>query len=319
MSSISRYIQTSGLLQRLSGMDRVQLKSAVAELGMQWYREHPEERERISRNLENFGLDFSSSVVDSVIEGVLLHYYEKLLPFAGSLSSYADFLKCHIDGNGTVSTLREVIASGNGVCIATAHFGAVELMVPYLAMNKLPVNAALRFTTEQLSETVRKHAKGLAQSGLFGKINIIELGKPKSAAAMKMAAALRRREIMLTVFDEKTPYSKPTELFGAKVWGGSGIDRIVSFSNTPVVVFASFMIRTENDGYRLELYKIDSSSSLMIDTLYRFLESIVRQYISQWYFLHEEIEFIEKNHKRPTAASNPNPAEKPGFSTFHLA
>ena len=290
--SLSKHLQTSGLLSRIAGMAPEHLKEVVMDLGTAWYREHHEERDVIGRNLEAFGLDSSPSTIDAVVENTILHYFEKLLPLAGDIALYAEFLSSRIDGIVAVSALKESLASPRGVCLAAAHFGAVEFITPFLAARKLPMNVVLKFTTEQLSAAAQQQAIAMEQSGLFSLINIIELGRPKTVAAMQMAAALRRREIVLSVFDEKTPYSKPVELFGRGVWGGAGIDRMISFANTPVDLFAAFMVREGTERYRLELHKIDTGDDGRIEAIYRALQTVVTRHPAQWYFLHEEIPFV---------------------------
>jgi lauroyl/myristoyl acyltransferase len=291
--SLSRHLQTSGLLSAIAGMAPDVLKNRVMKIGTEWYSRNPDERDAIIRNLSALGLDTSPQVVDEIERHTILHYFEKFLPLTGDIASYASYLKNRIDGADAVAAIRTTMAAARGACIATAHFGAVEFIVPYLAMHRLPLNGVLRFTTEELSAIVHKRAAAMADSGLFGPISFIEIGKPKTVAAMQMAAALRRGEIVLSVFDEKTPYSKPVDLFGRKVWGGAGLDKMMDFANTPADLYVAFMIRNGQEQYRLELRKIDECGAGRIDAIYRTLESMVKNHLEQWYFLHEEIPFVE--------------------------
>ncbi len=290
--SLSRYLQTSGLLSTIEGMAPERLREKVIDLGTAWYDGHPEERGIIEQNLGTFGLDCSASTVDDIEYHTILHYFEKFLPLTGSIASYASFLAEHINDNGGIDAIGESLAASRGVCIATAHFGAVEFIGPYLAAHKLPLNATLKFSTVQLSAIVHERAAAMEKSGLFGPMAFIEIGKPKTVAAMQMAAALRRHEIVLSVFDEKTPYSKPVELFGTKVWGGAGLDRMIAFSNTTVDLYVAFMLREAGGRYRLELRKIDEKDIDRIGAIYRALESVVSRHLTQWYFLHEEIPLV---------------------------
>jgi lauroyl/myristoyl acyltransferase len=290
--SLSRHLQTSGLFDTITGMSYQSLREVVVDLGTAWYADHPEERDIIAANLDAFELDTSPATIDAVQYNTILHYYEKFLPLAGSIQTYAEFLKNHIDAGDAIEIVQKSIAASRGVCLATAHFGAVEFIVPFLAAHHLPMNCVLKFSTEALSTIAHQQSAGLEKSGLFSLINLIEIGKPKTIAALQMAAVLRRKEIILSVFDEKTPYSKPVELFGTQVWGGAGLDRMIAFANTPVDLYAAFMVRRDADRYRLELHRIDAAETDCISAIYRVLESVVKQHPAQWYFLHEKLPFV---------------------------
>jgi lauroyl/myristoyl acyltransferase len=197
-----------------------------------------------------------------------------------------------VDCSDAAGILRKSIESGNGILLTIAHFGAVEFLVPSLSTYKVPLNAALRFTTEQFSRMAAQQSRHMEESGLFGPIKFIEIGKPGTAAALEMAAAIRRKEVLVSVFDEKTPYSKPVFLFGKKVYGGSGLDKLLAFTNATVDLFTAFMIRDGNDSYKLELFKLPPDRDGMLDMMYHHLENMVRLACEQWYFLHEEIPFV---------------------------
>lgn len=287
--SLSRYLQTPEFLNSIPGKSPDELKSIILDKGNEWFRNNKSETNRIRHNLVQFGFH-PDTLITKVQEHVLLHYYEKLLPLSDSPEFFYSFLKSHVDCTSAVKQLESSISDGKGIIVALAHFGAVEFVVPSLATFNLPLNAVLRFTTEQLSAQAHKRARLMNESGLFGPINFIEIGKPGIPVAMHMAAALRRKEILVSVFDEKTEYSKPVTIFGKKVSGGAGLDRIARFANTPTDIFTAFMTRNENDTYTLELKKIDHQDS--VQKMFDELEAIVKEITEQWYFLHEEIPFL---------------------------
>ncbi|NLD99333.1 MAG: hypothetical protein GX640_05615, partial [Fibrobacter sp.] len=198
----------------------------------------------------------------------------------------------HIDYQDALAQLNESILNQRGILLAISHFGAVEFLTPGLASFKLPLNTVLRFTSEQFSRIAEERAKTLQTSGLFGPIRFIEIGKPGTSIALEMAAALRRKEILISVFDERTDYSKPVTLFGKQVSGGAGLDKLIAFANVPVDVYTAFMIRLENDRYQLKLNKINTEDKNIIQQMYNNLQNIISSHCEQWYFLHEEIPFI---------------------------
>jgi lauroyl/myristoyl acyltransferase len=190
--------------------------------------------------------------------------------------------------DGDIEGLRAAIDTGRGVLLATCHFGAVELIGPALMIRGLPVTGVLRFATDAFSRVVQGRAAELAASGLFGRARFIEIGRPGVAAAVEMAAVLRRREVLLAVFDEETDYSIPVHLLGAQVRGGAGLDRLLRFVNAPVSAMTAFMVRNGDGTYRLA---VDAAPDGSVQGMFGRLEAAVREHPEQWYFLHEEVPF----------------------------
>jgi lauroyl/myristoyl acyltransferase len=258
-----------------------------------WYRDNRDGRGQIEENLVRLELDSAPATVDTVIDHVALHYYEKLLPLCTGAEKFRAFLDANVDVAAASAALIAARNTGKAILCATPHFGGVEFIVPSLAAGSFAVTAALRFTTEQLSESAHAHARAFAASGLFAPITFIEVGKPGTHAALDMAAVLRRKGILVSVFDEKTDYSVAVRLFGARVMGGAGLDRLVAFCGAQTAVFAAFMTRVDDTRYRLDLESVDGSGTAVVQAMYAHLESHVRHNPEQWYFLHEEIPFCK--------------------------
>jgi hypothetical protein len=290
--SLSRFLQ-SKLFSSLQGKTPFELKAAVLKEGNNWFNEHPDETKLIIDNIEKLGKKADPGLVISIQENILLHYYEKLLPVMRSPKFYHDFLVEHIDAGDAVAKLKAAADKGKGILCSVAHFGAVEFIAPYFAANFFPISVLLKFTTEQLSNAAHSQVRAFTESGLFGPIHFIELGKPGTSAALDMAAVLRRKEFLLTVFDEKTDYSIPVTLFDKKLWGGAGLDKLIAFTGSKIALFTAFMIREDGGRYRLELIEIDLNGPKPVQSLFDNLEQILNRYFEQWYFLHEEIPFAQ--------------------------
>jgi hypothetical protein len=273
--SLSKYIQSPELLKNIPGKQPSELKSIIIDKGLQWYSENPDESKLIENNLSVLGIPSTAAFVDKIKLNIILHYYEKLLPLCGGAEFYSKFLKEHIDCSQALIQINQSMSESRGILLAIAHFGAVEFLTPSLAGYKLPLNTVLRFTTEQFSKIAHERAEELQKSGLFGSINFIEIGKPGTSIALEMAAALRRKQILVSVFDEKTEYSKPVTLLDKKVYGGAGLDRLIKFAGAPIDVYTAFMVRLENDQYKLQLEKIDLTSKDILKQMYNSLKAIV--------------------------------------------
>ncbi len=289
--SLSEFLQQEKLFDLASDGSPFQLKKEILRLGCIWFKDNPEQAELIKHNLHSFGFAANDQLIRDIQHNIILHYYEKFLGLCLKPDEFGTYLSDRIEGGEQIATLHHSINSGRAVFIASCHFGAVEFIVPYLSMQKLPVSAVLRFKTQRLSATVRQRADQMAAGGNFEKIGFVEIGKPGSAAALEMAAVLRRKEILLSMFDEKTEYSKPVEFLGNKVYGGAGIDRILRFCGSETDLYFAFMTRTEQEKYSFTLLKADHHEP--VKSLFSLLEKVAANNPQQWYFLHEEIPFVE--------------------------
>ncbi|MBD3242464.1 MAG: hypothetical protein GF331_17880 [Chitinivibrionales bacterium] len=291
--SLSRHLQQSIFSQPPTGDPR-ELKERIFAAGREWYEQHPDEFEVLRGNLQLFDLPADDQMVDSVRRHVLLHYYEKLIPLFCSPAVYAKYLSEHVIATEAIDALKRHQADGKAALLAISHFGAVELITPVLALHGLTVTAALRFTTAELSRSAWERAEQFHASGHFGKISFIEVGKPGVAAALEMAAVVRRAGILVSVFDERTEYSVPVTLFGQRLWGGAGLDRLLAFSRSPSVLVGAFMVREGDEQYRLELSEVPADEENPVQGLYDRLQTILERHPEQWYFLHEEIPLADK-------------------------
>lgn len=290
--SLSKHIQTA-IIPNLKGITPSTLQQMVLDSGKVWFESHSEDVALIERNLKMLNLASSQELIENIKTNILLHYYEKLLPLILTPQELADFIDNNIDLTSCISKIKEVKNNGRGMLLAIAHFGAVELIGPSVARNNIPLNVVLKFSTEQLSKSAHDQAEKLLQSGLFGSIKFIELGKPQTTGALDMAAALRRSEALLAVFDEETPYNIPVTLFNTSFNGGSGLDKLIMYTQRDAAVFTAFMVRCGNDRYKLVLNEIDCSGKMAVQRLYDSLAEILTDHLEQWYFLHEELPVIE--------------------------
>ncbi len=84
-------------------------------------------------------------------------------------------------------------------------------------------------------------------------------------------------------------------LFNKKIWGGAGLDRLLRFCNSPVAVFNAWMVRTNQDAYMLQVTEVEGAAEEVVQNMYENLEDVVGDNLEQWYFLHEEIPFVNDN------------------------
>lgn len=290
--SLSKCLQSVEILSDIKGKSYTYIEELLTEKGMAWFTENPDEEALIEENLKNLGLSYSSELIEEIKRHIILHYVEKILALSGTPDEFAQIIDTHVDYTEAQELIESASEKG-GVLIATPHFGGVELVVPTIArMGKLP-NAVMRFSTPELSEKAQGFADMMASTGKFSQIKFIEIGKPGVSSAMEMAAALRRKEVLFTVFDEETEYSTSVELFGKKVLGGAGLDKLLRFTGEDVTVFNVFMTRTAPQQFKMVLKEVDAKGENPIQQMYQHLEVVLKEHLVQWYFLHEEVPFAE--------------------------
>jgi lauroyl/myristoyl acyltransferase len=287
--SLSKTLQSPQILSQTAGKSFDEIKKILAVKGEEYYAQNPQESETIKENLSAFGLPCDEETVKEVRKNIVYHYVEKIFPITGTPARLAEFIEKRVDFSAAKDLISSALKNGS-VLIATPHFGGVECITPTISYMKFPVNAVLKFTTQNFSDKARDFAKSMEESGMFAPINFIELGKPGSQGALLMASVLKKKEILLSVFDEETPYSKPVKLLGKEVLGGAGLDKLLKFVSENVSVFTVFMVRN-GDNYEMKLLPIDAQSENPIQKMYENLEKILTQNFVQWYFLHEEIGF----------------------------
>jgi lauroyl/myristoyl acyltransferase len=290
--NLSSFLLTPDLLESLPHKSRDDLRTYLLTKGNEWFENCPEEAVVIKKNLQRLGIPHDNALVWQVQSHVLLHYYEKLLPFCMPPREFHRYLMERVAMAPELEALKTAINRGNGVVLSVCHFGAVECIGPALSAHGLAITGALRFSTQQLAAAARGRSAELTASGLFAPMDFIEIGKGAPPAALEMAAVLRRGGMLLAVFDEKTNYSVPVSLFNRQVWGGAGLDRLIRFARAGASVWSAFALRNDNETYEVRLFEHSGSGPQLVQALYGSLEPLCAVRCAQWYFLHEEIPFV---------------------------
>lgn len=290
--SLSKCLQSTEILSAIKGKSFSYIEELLTEKGMIWFSENPDEEALIEENLKALELSYDADLIEEIKRHIILHYVEKILALSVTPEEFAGVLDKHVDYSEAKELIEKASENG-GVLIATPHFGGVELVVPTIArIGKLP-NAVMRFSTPEFSAKAQGFADMMASTGHFSPIKFIEIGKPGVSSAMEMAAALRRKEVLFTVFDEETEHSATVELFGKKVLGGAGLDKLLRFTGEDVTVFNVFMTRIAPQQFKMVLKEVDTKGENPIQQMYDHLEEMLKEHLVQWYFLHEEVPFAE--------------------------
>jgi lauroyl/myristoyl acyltransferase len=293
LMTFSSHLQSKEFMESLPGISRDQLREHIFAQGEVWFDKHQEEADIIRRNCKTLTIDVNEELVKDIQCHVLLHYYEKLLPFCMTPRQLHEYLVQRVLLPKEIGLLKKSLGEKKGVLLSVCHYGAVELIGPSLAAQGIPFTGTLRFATAALSEAARGKARQLAASGLFADLGFIEIGTGPTAASLEMAAVLRRGKLLCAVFDEPARLGVEVSVLDRRILGNAGIEKLVAFMNGAVTVMAAFMIRTGNETYELHLSELASASVGLTQRMFATFERECRSELSQWYLLHEEISFVK--------------------------
>jgi Kdo2-lipid IVA lauroyltransferase/acyltransferase len=222
-------------------------------------------------------------MINKVYNGIIKHYFEKLIMAYYDLPKFLTYLKSRITIKGK-KILDEGIKKGNGIILITAHFGAVEFLPGILASLKYPVNITVKFNTQKLKKVLENRAKKV-------NINIIDCSVRHNIPLIA-SKCLKKNEIFITECDEVKSWIKDkkrtTQLFNKTVYLNKMIDVIARRTNA--VVLAAFVRRTTEDHFIVEISNVKKLNSYQTEfqeslenKMLKLFQIYVKKYPDQWY------------------------------------
>lgn len=256
----------------------------VYALGKLYFFFNKKERQTIQKNVNEVVGRSNSKIVKNVYKGIIKHYYEKLLMAYYDLNKFLAHIKKNAEIKGK-EILDEALKSGNGVILATAHFGAVEYLPVILALSDYRVNVTVKFKTQKLKETLQERADKMN----IGVLNCAETNN----ILFKASNCLKNNEILMTEIDEVEAWTKDdkrtVELFQQKVYLDRGID--ILSRRTKANVLAIFAKRESNGKLKIEISDINNihipqdheHKESFVFRLLNVFQNYVSAYPDQWY------------------------------------
>ena len=216
----------------------------------------------------------------AVLNGITLHYYEKLFNAYCSEERSRRFFDTKVVDEG-IETVRQARESGRGVLLVTGHYGGVEFMPGYLGFRGLPVSIVVRFASDRLRRLSR------TKGGRFG-IEIIDAdGSP--SVFFSICRHLKQNRVVITQCDEvdawRTNGASPLSFLGRRVAPDRALSLLVRRTRCPVVFAA--MHRNPELSYRFLAARSEAIEPAgrygAGETGLKFIESLVRRHPHQWY------------------------------------
>jgi len=258
----------------------------LRQLGRVYFSRFPEQRDRYIdpmkktlRSSAKFS-GYRCRLESDVIQGVIDHYFEKLLMAYWGLERVRRFLMSQVSLVHE-DLLRSALNEGRGVILTTGHFGAVEFLPASLALRNFPVTMVVKYKTAKLKRTLECIARILR----------VELVDAEEEGVMRKAlSALRRGRIFITELDEfklwKPSDSKVMNFMGQRVRLDRAVELIQRRTDAPVLL--GLVERVASRRYQLIFEQPEehfhAPTGLGPDAqLLKKLEHYIYDYPAHWY------------------------------------
>ena len=258
----------------------------IIEKGFSYFEKNQAEVDSIAANLEFMDLPSRGAALDSVLKGIIAHYYEKLFVLVKTFEAYW-IAKNRIDIGSSLEPFKEAKESGKAVFLGQSHFGGTYLMAAALDVHGINLNMVGKFPPP-VDTLIAKNIKTITEKYGAGSTHLLNIADDTVDIPMEMIHRLKKRQFVSNVFDENNAFCKPVQLLNKTLNGGTGMDQILkNFSDQEIIVVTPFLIRTSDETFRYELDRHRLTDGNIVDSFFRSLEKRVKKHYDQWYFIHE--------------------------------
>jgi lauroyl/myristoyl acyltransferase len=258
----------------------------MIDQGLKYYDENPGDVDRIVKNLEYAGLQSTGRHLDEVLEGIAVHYYEKLFILTKRFEAYW-IAKNRVKTGDSFSVIKEAVNEKKPVFVAQSHFGASYFMNITFMVNGFDITSVGKFP-EPAGSMIVNGGNFISERYKTGKTKLVNIADTDVDVPYEMFSTLLRGGILSNVFDENNQFSRKYNLLSTEVMGGSGMDQFLKkFNDEKMVVVTPFIVRTSDETFSFELDRHLLALSDIIQSFYNSLEKRVASHPEQWYFIHE--------------------------------
>jgi lauroyl/myristoyl acyltransferase len=284
--SLKDHLQTREILEAVARQSWKHGRTTVLEQGMAYYDGHAEDVAQVRSNIGAMGLDDSDAAVSRALAGIVAHYFEKFFVMTKNFEAHW-MVENRIDAGNALEPLHQARAEGKGVFIGQSHFGGTYLLVPTLITHGFDMSFVGLFPGP-VFHMLEANVNSYTERWKTGRATIVNVADEGALVPEIMMGSLSTGELVMNVFDENNAFSREVDLLGTRIWGGSGMDRILSRMDPDKVVAATpFAIRTGDESYRIEIDMHDLRSVDIIQDMFDSLGRRVSANPDQWYFLQE--------------------------------
>jgi KDO2-lipid IV(A) lauroyltransferase len=257
-------------------------------LGRLYFLVRQEEKQKIVASLESvFSTRKKKSEIETitkeVFRGIYAHYYEKLFNAYEGITELRSFMEESIESHG-LNKLDAALEKGRGVLFVTGHYGGIEYIPIYLALQGYAVSVIMKFSTQQLRETSCARASDLG-------LKVVDAGQGRGVLGVVIRELRAKRVVFIECdeIEEWKPSSRDRLFFLGKM---IGLDRTINLIHrrTGAEVVLGLLHRFSLHEYALViedhhdiLSRIGRKASSIGEALLKSFEQLIYQDPEQWY------------------------------------
>lgn len=167
-------------------------------LGKLYFFFNQKEKREIKKSVETVfedrkGRSEIRSITGNVFRGILSHYHEKIFNAYSTAEIRRDFIETHVENTG-LNAIDQGLSRGKGVLLVSGHYGGVEFIPFFLSANNYPVTMVAKFKTDDLRNTLMKHANRYS-------INVIDADHTPNIMTA-ISKELKENRVVITLCDE---------------------------------------------------------------------------------------------------------------------
>jgi KDO2-lipid IV(A) lauroyltransferase len=255
-------------------------RSLMRAAGALYFAVNAEEKKRVERSIDDLlgSGPRADEVKRRVFGNIAEHYFEKLLVANRSLGFIRGFVASRVACDG-LGRLDEALARGKGALAVTAHWGAVELIPPALALRGYPISIVLETKTPRLRAALER-----AVAGTDARLIIASRGDRVLDAIF---GSLAEGRVLITQVDEVDAWrrrrSRTIRLFGNSLFFDHSLDFIAKRALCPTVGLYCRRSAPLRYSLRCESIAPDPREENVAEKALRLWERMLLESPEQWY------------------------------------
>ena len=223
------------------------------------------------------------SIKKEVLRGTLSHYYEKLFNAYERIEGLKSFFEESIEVH-CLNKLDNALRDGKGVLFVTGHYGGIEYIPIFLALNEYPISVIVKFKTKELKNTLYLKTKDLG-------LKIIDANQ-KNGILSSVIRDLKANRIVFIECDEIQEW-RPSQKEKISFLGKTiGVDKTIDIIQRRAgagIIFGilhrfnlgkySLIIESHQDI----LLRFGKTPSSVGEAVLEFFEQYIYYYPEEWY------------------------------------
>jgi Kdo2-lipid IVA lauroyltransferase/acyltransferase len=180
--------------------------------------------------------------------------------------------------------------SQNGAIALTAHLGNWDLLGAYMVEQG--------FTLNVIAREARRSFLHVILVKLRAKYSVKTIWRSEQLQIKKLIEKIQNKEIIAVLIDQDTDVSSiPVCFFGE--YAATPVTLVKIAKKFSIPLFMSFLVR-EGDKFRIIVEEIDTSLPIegILQRYSERLESLIRQYPSQWVWFHKRWRTTREGYRR---------------------